>query len=97
MKHTEGPWTAECDSPDGSVVILGPGQSYIAMLDAEDGTLNPADAALIAAAPEMLEALKEAGNTIAYHMVHQTQDPTSEQREQIRKLNDLIDKAGGRA
>lgn len=50
---------------------------------------------MMAAAPEMLAALKVARNIIAYKMVHQPEDPAPRQREQIHKLNEVIRKAEG--
>lgn len=58
MKHTKGPWRYE----DGTKTIRSvPGNHWIASLDSWDGAIdNEANARLIAAAPEMLEALREA-------------------------------------
>jgi predicted RNA-binding protein Jag len=55
--HTEGPWKAKLHGtmPDGvSMYWLAEGVSL--------GTSNPADARLIAAAPELLDALEIATN-----------------------------------
>ena len=54
-KHTPGPWAVEGDN--NGYMIVGPGQCYIADICASDGLVNENDAALIAAAPAMYEAL----------------------------------------
>ena len=59
--HTPGPWDCipGADNEKSVWLICGPGQSYIGQVDAEDGEgLNEDDARLIAAAPDLLEALK---------------------------------------
>lgn len=54
-KHTPGPWTASKPFTDGRVRINhNDGHGFILV-----GEVDLRDASLIAAAPEMLEALKE--------------------------------------
>ena len=57
--HTPGPWTVQGNSDDedfSGYMIAGPGECYIAEISNLDGQANEADAALIAAAPELLTA-----------------------------------------
>ena len=58
MKHTPGPWTAEYDNRGnggfGEWYNVGPARVYIV------GESSEADARLIAAAPDLLEALEAA-------------------------------------
>ncbi len=58
-KHTPGPWkfSAESIDPEWSVVTTAGGSVIANVNDRHD---QPANASLIAAAPDMLEALKEA-------------------------------------
>ena len=56
-QFTPGPWAVEGDN--NGYMIVGPGQCYIADICASDGLVNENDAALIAAAPAMYEALVE--------------------------------------
>jgi hypothetical protein len=56
--HTPGPWKAKGD------VVLAPGPRSVADVYGDDITA-PANARLIAAAPELLHALIEAENALA--------------------------------
>jgi hypothetical protein len=65
MKHTPGPWTQDTDDIIDPVYQMSLGQQWRAVgLSDEDGfasviaLCHPANAKLIAAAPEMLEALE---------------------------------------
>lgn len=55
--HTPGPWAYRVD-PDLDDNITGPNAEQIARVYATDTEAGMANAALIAAAPELLEALK---------------------------------------
>jgi len=57
-KHTQGPWRVSGAALDGFIPIMAPGGVIVALLS----TLSSetiANACLIAAAPELLEALSE--------------------------------------
>ncbi len=56
-KHTPGPWTIFDDS-DGEVLTIQPMSAQLVVCDPDDVSTNRANAYLIAAAPELLEALK---------------------------------------
>ena len=63
-KHTPGPWTANKPTRDNGRAEIHAGcmlvaQAFNWMLDAEGDEQCWADARLIAAAPDLLEALKE--------------------------------------
>lgn len=68
-KHTPGPWTADVESGTGDYVVWGPGPpgsktAFVANIGTSPGEpiafdVAKANARLIAAAPEMLAALKE--------------------------------------
>ena len=66
VKHTAGPWSICPNEPDGDTwhIIAKKGQ-YICGLDMYPN--SDADAALIAAAPELLEACKEAYAYLQYN------------------------------
>jgi hypothetical protein len=61
MTHTPCPWTAtqSVDFPDGQTVITNPkGTRIIAVIDQSD-EVDKVNTCLIAAAPELLETLKD--------------------------------------
>lgn len=66
MKHTKGPWGSAPDKETGQYRLTAPGKDGVYRLFAQiktipDGTGGDlADARLIAAAPELLEACKKA-------------------------------------
>lgn len=83
IQHTPGPWEAD---DHGDVLTIHPrGANWFI---AETGTLpsRVADARLIAAAPELLAALKEARGQIARYGY----------MSDARKLDSIIAKAEGR-
>lgn len=55
VKHTPGPWRASTASMDGFRPIMAPGGAIVSLVSNLAG--NPSDARLIAAAPDLLEAL----------------------------------------
>lgn len=59
-KHTPGPWNVDYSGP-ARIAIVGAGDRILAFcnLQCEDGDMDEANARLIAAAPDMLEALEE--------------------------------------
>lgn len=66
-KHTQGPWTVDGAVATENLDVLGEG-GRIAMLDCDDidaETLK-ANARLIAASPEMLDALRVAQSELHY-------------------------------
>ena len=66
-KHTQGPWTVDGAVATENLDVLGEG-GRVAMLDCDDidaETLK-ANARLIAAAPEMLDALRVAQSELHY-------------------------------
>ena len=56
MGHTPGPWEAR--SNDGQIVLNGSNCYDIQEICNDQGGFNPADISLMAAAPELLDALK---------------------------------------
>lgn len=69
FKHTPGPWVAALDH-NSRPIVWGPGTWQIA-----DGWHTPdgngwANARLIAAAPDLLEALKDCADRLGIHMKH---------------------------
>ena len=95
-KHTPGPWKINADCPmaeHGQISIETDGY-YIALLDA--GARQTANARLIAAAPDLLDALQD------YDDAFTGFDPSSkESRHRMRlaviKARAAIAKAGGAA
>src|SRR6267154_3631398 len=79
MKHTNSPWSIDHEVSEDGPVIAGPDGYVFAQLYANEGEGCPlANARLIAAAPEMLEALKRAefyfdqnGGHEAYTWLHE--------------------------
>ena len=70
MKHTEGPWAIDHELPPNTRSIVARTTGYIGISANTNGPHNenedPANARLIAAAPEMLEACKEARSILRY-------------------------------
>lgn len=61
--HTKGPWVIRCGPPlfrPGSVNVLSAAGDYVCEVGDVIAENADADASLIAAAPDLLEALKEA-------------------------------------
>ena len=57
-KHTQGPWQVVTDAADRSVVKANVDTKPVSVIVA-DSWVKPADAALIAAAPDLLAALAD--------------------------------------
>lgn len=59
-KHTPGPWAYQEDSDVYTHIVRGPGNRFICQLAQTTSAEIEANARLIAAAPELLDALIEA-------------------------------------
>lgn len=87
MKHSPGKWEAEC------VGHGGPGDNPEEVWEVNNGHariaeyMTEADARLVAAAPEMLEALKKARAWVAMYHNQPGHDAAS------RSMTDVIDRA----
>ena len=96
MGHTPGPWSIEYEDADGELYEDG------VRVDSHDGPVafNVIDcsAPLIAAAPELLAALKDAYDALDYA---QAQVDSDDDRWHLtrcrRKIKPVIDKAEGRS
>lgn len=88
-KHTPGPWKAKKSSGGKYIAISGSASDYFVDLDCEvdsddkDQEIAEANAALIAAAPDLLAALERA--TLLLTEIGQTPIPVHEFREVIAK------------
>lgn len=58
MTHTPGPWRADLEA--GAIALNGSAIYTVRDICSDDRGFNPADVELMAAAPEMLAALKQA-------------------------------------
>lgn len=63
MAHTPGPWEARPN--DGQIILNGSNAYDIQEIFNEQGGFNPDDIRLMAAAPELLAALKELREFVA--------------------------------
>lgn len=79
QKHTPGPWTATEVGPAPRYMIAGAATS-VAMTYGQSG--QEADARLIAAAPDLLAALRE-----AVELIESTGLDATPQRRAIAKIN----------
>jgi hypothetical protein len=72
VQHTPGPWKYEADTDSSPWTIRSVKENYwIATMDSWDGAVdNLANARLIAAAPEMLEALKASLEMLRVYRPH---------------------------
>ena len=96
MNHTPGPWNLS-KSGDGKSITIGEGQSswgtrvgevYRDDIDSDEADAN---ARLIAAAPEMLEALID-----AYKIIRRHENPDLPGSAELRSIKALIERATGR-
>jgi hypothetical protein len=90
-QHTPGPWVA---SHDVAGIVIEPGRShylpYVAVLESRGGGSEEerwANARLIAAAPELLDALKEAREVLAVALAWPGSEPIRQ------KINAALAKA----
>lgn len=95
-KHTKGPWrVVEANTP-GVLYVSGPAQTLTIItaaidLDFSDYVKRTSDAHLIAAAPELLEALEEIMDGYLYGCAMEVK------RENIERARAAITKARGEA
>lgn len=87
MKHTEGPWNLSCKFGGATEI-----RDFITIVDSDNRLFvalasKQADAHLIAAAPEMLEALEQIKKSIGHNLADHTR----------KMVFDAINKAKGRA
>lgn len=61
-KHTPGPWQISVTSDDGDYIFYGVEADGVAIADVYRGEKHEANARLIAAAPEMYEAMRRFRN-----------------------------------
>lgn len=85
-KHTKGPWNVEIDSVSGKKTQIKVGEQRIASLNfATDKGNVEANAALIAAAPELLGACKEALKALTGEGLNDGENAVSMLEGAIRK------------
>lgn len=96
-KHTPGPW--KLDATTLEITTSDEVEARIAMIDGDncDWSQAEADARLIAAAPEMLEALKTAKETIRAWHGPNAWDIYDRVSPEMRLINEAIAKAEGRS
>lgn len=90
-QHTPGPWRFERGT---STIRSEPANYWLASMNSFDGAVNhEANARLIAAAPDLLEALKLA--QLAVSELCYEQDPANECWNVLQVVNSAIAKAEG--
>lgn len=70
-KFTPGPWAVgRMLNPKNAMAIIGDGDTVVAIMPSDWNfcTYSPDDARLIAAAPDLLEALKDAVEYMKHHL-----------------------------
>jgi hypothetical protein len=86
MKHTPGPWKYEQST---KTIRATPSNYWLATMDSWDGAVNhDANAKLIAAAPELLEALSMLLDRLDYHGnidIVREEGPIEDARQAIEK------------
>lgn len=94
QKHTPGPWSVSTlgalDKPSTHYIFIEPGVAYIERKMAGQDEHDMPDALLIAAAPEMLAALRRAACCIAY-----ASEKIPGIFHEYEVINDVIAKATG--
>jgi hypothetical protein len=92
-KHTPGPWTSN-DAKEGLLIVRdSQGFGVTELYTQHDLTVEKANARLIAAAPEMLEALEQAELTIK--RINYDYSMSQEAQETLDLIKSVITKAGG--
>ncbi|HZF98292.1 MAG TPA: hypothetical protein VEY92_08630 [Pseudoxanthomonas sp.] len=104
-KHTPGPWEWVCKWASYSLVASNgqtvaddgsAGNEYSPSIDPGDNGESGANARLIAAAPDLLEALKEAMQSLEYvHRAHPENTGIAKRIEDINRARAAIAKATG--
>ena len=88
-KHTEGPWITGTHGSHGEIPIREKNGYLIATVWGDDSNNETADAKLIAAAPELLEALRE----IRKGQGRYSQDQLEHASNTIEDMKEIADKA----
>lgn len=97
-KHTKGPWNTEINNGEleiWSQDIFIAGVTHDLYFTAEKSGQHAANAALIAAAPEMLEALENALESLKYSVMVLQAPEKSTMRENITEIEAVLKKARG--
>lgn len=96
MTHTPGPWRA--DHEGGFIVLNGSHAYSIRDICSDDRGWNAEDLDLLAAAPEVLAALKEAYDALDYAQAQVDSDTDRWHLTRCRrKIKPVIDRAEGRS
>ena len=90
MKYTTGPWSVKKSSPQ-SGIITAPNRSLGIAEVFGGGEADNANAALIAAAPELLEAIKGLYSSLAWHI--QTNGGCGMDQHRMKQAEAAIKKA----
>lgn len=98
INHTKGPWKIEIN--DGELEIWSQntfiaGVTHDLYFTAEKLGQHVANAALIATAPEMLEALENALDSLKYSVMVLQAPEKSTMRENITEIESVLKKARG--
>ena len=100
MKHTPGPWRA-VETPYGPIDIFGASAESVVTVyrsDSRDPVMRRANARLIAAAPEMYEALRTtSANIRSLGPAGALDDVPMPYREWLKVVEDALSKAEGRS
>ena len=99
-KHTKGPWTATKHDQHWvrvNVTIKAGGNTWVAFMPDEDKEERMANARLMAAAPDLLEALENAVSELDYLTVAPDSDYARPDDEIIKAAEAAIAKAKGEA
>lgn len=95
MAHTPGPWEAK--PTVGRIVLNGSSIYGVADITGEFARWNPDDLVLMAAAPELLAALKDAYDALDYAQAQADSDTDRMHLTRCRrKIKPVIAKAEGR-
>jgi len=91
VPHAGGPWEADLNPTHGRVTVYAPDEFPIPVCEVCDTVYEQANANLIAAAPELLEALEDARKAIAEHIGPER----TARSERIARYDAAIRKARG--
>jgi hypothetical protein len=100
-KHTQGPWAVNEFCASGEVseyhIFIEPNIAVIERKVKGSDQCDMADAQLLAAAPDLLEALKEARTGLVWYQMRHPESVDGSDDEAITRIDAAIAKAEGRA
>lgn len=87
-QHTPGPWSLE--HLGGELHLVAGFNPKVPVVNLDAGDVSPADARLIAKAPEMLEALRACAEALASPIITERTEAEKTARALLRELEEKL-------